>query len=152
VAFSPDGHRIVSGSFDDTLRLWNVETGEQEKKFTGHDVAIWDVAYSPDGKYVLSGADDETIRMWDVASEEEVRIFTAQGTWVTSVTFSPDGRHVLSGSGGKGAKGVLQLWDVRPIEEITEEVCGKRHILPQAEEQVREQHSIPEDVVLCPKA
>ena len=50
VAFSPDGHRIVSGSADDTVRLWDADTGQPVgQPLTGHTDAVYSVAFSPDG-------------------------------------------------------------------------------------------------------
>jgi len=56
VAFSPDGRYALSGSFDNTLKLWEVSTGREIRTFTGHSGSIYSVAFSPDGKYALSGA------------------------------------------------------------------------------------------------
>ena len=59
VAFSPDGSRIVSGGDDETLRLWNADTGQPiGEPLTGHTAAVLSVAFSPDGKRIASGGDD----------------------------------------------------------------------------------------------
>jgi WD40 repeat protein len=117
VAFSPDGQYVLSGSADGTLRLWDVETGEEVRIFTGHDDVIWSVAFSPDGQYVLSGSglpgsEDRTLRLWEVDTGEEVRIFASSRS-VASVTFSSDGQYALSGSDG-----TLRLWDVATGQEV----------------------------------
>jgi WD40 repeat protein len=65
VAFSPDGHRIVSGSNDLTLRLWDADTGQPiGAPFTGHTNWVTSVAFSPDGQRVVSGSNDATLRFW----------------------------------------------------------------------------------------
>jgi WD40 repeat protein len=64
VAFSRDGHRILSGSSDKTLRLWDVDTGQELHCFKKHLSTIWGVAFSPDGRYALSGSEDSTLRLW----------------------------------------------------------------------------------------
>ena len=57
VAFSPDGHRIVSGSLDKTVRIWNADTGTQiGAPLTGHTDRVTSVAFSPDGQRIISGS------------------------------------------------------------------------------------------------
>ncbi len=114
VAFSPDGRFVLSGSWDEMLRLWEVESGQEVRQFTGHSGDVRSVAFSPDGRYVLSGSSDKTLRLWEVATGQEVRRFTRHTGWVTSVAFSPDGRYVLSGSDDQA----LRLWDVATGQEV----------------------------------
>jgi WD40 repeat protein len=68
VAFSPDGRRIVSGSKDCTIKVWDATAGEVEKTLAGHSRAVLAVAFSPDGRRIVSGSEDETIKLWDVVS------------------------------------------------------------------------------------
>src|SRR5882757_5665779 len=66
VAFSPNGSKIVSGSGDKTIRVWDASTGvEMLPPLRGHDNWILSVAFSPDGSKIVSGSDDKTIRVWD---------------------------------------------------------------------------------------
>jgi WD40 repeat protein len=65
VAFSPDGHRLVTASNDDTVRIWNADTGQPiGPPLTGHTEAVSSVAFSPDGQRIVSGSHDNTVRMW----------------------------------------------------------------------------------------
>ena len=65
VAFSPDGKRIVSGSSDGTLKIWDAESAEQLQTLTGHTSKVLSVAFSPDGKRIVSGSRDRTLKVWD---------------------------------------------------------------------------------------
>ena len=64
--FSPDGTKVVSGSSDKTLRLWNVATGECEQTLAGHSAGVSSAGFSPDGTKVVSASYDETLRLWRV--------------------------------------------------------------------------------------
>ncbi|KAE9383988.1 WD40 repeat-like protein, partial [Gymnopus androsaceus JB14] len=64
VAFSPDGTRIVSGSYDHAIRIWDATTGAQiGDPLKGHEDSVLSVAFSPDGNRIVSGSDDKTIRL-----------------------------------------------------------------------------------------
>ena len=109
VAFSPNGRRVVSGSRDCTIRIWDTGTGELiAGPFEGHTYAVWAVAFSPDGTRVVSGSEDHTIRMWDTKAGELVAgPFEGHTYAVLSVAFSPDGRRVVSGSRDR----TIRIWD-----------------------------------------
>jgi WD40 repeat protein len=98
VAFYPDGKRVLSGSDDFMVRIWDAEIGEEQAPLEGHHDRVRSVAWSPDGKRVLSGSRDETIRIWDMATGEEQTVLKGHHNGVWSVAFSPDGKCVLSGS------------------------------------------------------
>jgi WD40 repeat protein len=66
VAFSPNGRLALSGGYEGTMRLWDIETGEQRHCFEGHQGAVYGVTFSPDGRLALSGGEDKTIRIWRV--------------------------------------------------------------------------------------
>ncbi len=114
VVFSPDGKTIASGSNDNTIKLWDAESGQELKTFKGHSNTVFSVVFSPDGKTIVSGSNDDTIRLWDVASEKELKIFRGHSGPVCSVAFSPDGKVLASG----GWDNVIRIWDVVSGQEL----------------------------------
>ncbi|NCQ94376.1 MAG: hypothetical protein GPJ13_04130, partial [Microcystis aeruginosa W11-06] len=73
VNFSPDGKTLVSGSRDKTIKLWNVETGQEIRTLKGHDDYVRSINFSPDGKTLVSGSADNTIKLWNVETGQEIR-------------------------------------------------------------------------------
>ncbi|MGH6815307.1 MAG: WD40 repeat domain-containing protein [Hyphomicrobiaceae bacterium] len=65
VAFAPDGARLLSGSADKSLKLWDAATGRLIRTFEGHSDSVTSVAFSPDGLRIASGGFDGTTRLWD---------------------------------------------------------------------------------------
>jgi WD40 repeat protein len=92
VAFSPDGTQVVSGSDDETVRLWHAATGAPLQTLEGHTSGVASVAFSPDGTQVVSGSYDETVRLWDAATGALLQTLEGHTGRVTSVAFSPDGK------------------------------------------------------------
>jgi WD40 repeat protein len=79
MAFSPDGWRIVSGSNDKTVRVWDAERGQELRCLRGHEYPVGSVAYSPDGRWIVSGSFDDTVRVWDAESGECVEVIEGSG-------------------------------------------------------------------------
>jgi hypothetical protein len=139
VAFCPDGRTILSGGGgyvkepgnsvlprECAARLWDVATGEEVRRFTGHTAPVRCVCFSPDGRQALTAgggretwngwpvAVDCTARLWDVAGGVELRRFTGHAAPVVSVAFFPDGHTAASA----GRDGTLRLWNVRTGAEL----------------------------------
>ena len=109
VAFSPDGKRFISGSYDRTIKIWNAATGKEIMTLEGHNRCVNSVAYSPKGDYIVSGGDDNTIRIWDAwTGSLENTIQAKHEAGVSGVAFSSDGRRIVSCSMYESA---IKIWD-----------------------------------------
>ncbi|KIN97133.1 hypothetical protein M404DRAFT_37720, partial [Pisolithus tinctorius Marx 270] len=122
VAFSPDGKRIVSGSRDKTVRVWDVEGGVQiGNPLEGHSDGVYSVAFSPDGKRIVSGSEDNTGRVWDVEGGVQIGSpLEGHTDPVYSVAFSPEGKRIVSGSGDN----TVRVWDVEGGVQIGSSLEG----------------------------
>ncbi|KIK14326.1 hypothetical protein PISMIDRAFT_67605, partial [Pisolithus microcarpus 441] len=122
VGFSHDGKRIVSGSRDKTVRVWDVEGSVQVgSPLEGHTDDVTSVGFSPDGKRIASGSVDKTVRVWDVEGGVQIGSPLQGHTRdVTSVGFSPDGKRIVSGSVDK----TVRVWDVEGCVQIGSPLQG----------------------------
>jgi WD40 repeat protein len=98
VCFSPHGTRVVSGSYDKTVRVWDTQSGAQVlPPFRGHLDYVTSVNFSPDGLHIVSGSRDHTIILWDATTGvQSLPAFQGHLAWVNSVCFSPDGARIIS--------------------------------------------------------
>ena len=108
VAVSPDGRRVVSGSKDNTIRIWDMDSGECLKTLEGHHGDVTAVAVSPDGRRIVSGSADRTIRIWNMDSGECLKTSEGHHRGVTAVAVYSDGRHIVSGS----FDCTIRIWDM----------------------------------------
>ncbi|KAF5831268.1 WD40-repeat-containing domain protein [Dunaliella salina] len=107
VAFTPDGASLVSGSDDNTLKLWDVTSGCCTATLEGHSNRVYSVAVSVDGRTAASGSQDMSVKLWDLGNQRCRATLTGHTKWVKCVAFSPDGATGASGSGDY----TIRLWD-----------------------------------------
>src|SRR6266702_2391580 len=109
IAWSPDGKILASPSVDQTIRLWDAQTGQHLRTLEGHSNSVISVAWSPDGKTLASGADDKTIRFWDAQTGRTLRTLKGHSNRVNGIAWSPDGKTLASGADDK----TIRLWDAQ---------------------------------------
>ena len=107
-AISADNRTLVSGSWDETAKVWDLQTGTNSATFTGHDDALLCVAISPNGEEVASAGWDDTIWIWDRKTGKGIRALTGHRGSILSLAFSADGKWLVSGSEDRTAR----LWEV----------------------------------------
>jgi WD40 repeat protein/serine/threonine protein kinase len=140
-SFSPDGTRIVTGSFDNTAKIWDAQTGKELLGLTGHTFGVKSASFSPDGTRIVTGSFDNTAKIWEVPS---ARRFPPQGgslgaaggverdseglartgkilltlkghtNFVNSAAFRADGARVVTASNDQTAK----VWDAHTGKEL----------------------------------
>ncbi len=107
VSFSVDGQALASASSDETVRIWNISTGEC-LRILQHTDRVRTVVFSPNNKIIASGSFDHIVRIWDILTGECFKIFTGHNRPVTSLSFSPNGQIIASGSYDKN----IILWNI----------------------------------------
>ena len=118
VAFTHDGERMVTGSYDHSLRLWRVQNGGLITILKGHTDKVRSVAISPQEDIIASGSWDYTIRLWNGRTGQFIKTLANQGTSVGSLSFSPSGRYLVSGVGTKGIGNDCHVWSIPDGKEI----------------------------------
>jgi len=114
VAVHPTGTHLVSGGYDTTLRLFDLETNKVSRTMNGHQLSVCSTVFNPHGNLIISGSKDNTIKFWDVVSGACVKTFTGHLGEVTSVEMNVSGTYLLTSSKDNSNR----LWDVRMCRPI----------------------------------
>jgi guanine nucleotide-binding protein subunit beta-2-like 1 protein len=111
VVISSDGQFALSGSWDGTLRLWDLNSGTTTRRFVGHSKDVLSVAFSADNRQIVSGSRDRTIKLWNTLAECKYTIEDLGHTdWVTCVRFSPNAANPLIVS--CGCDKLVKVWNL----------------------------------------
>jgi WD40 repeat protein/DNA-binding SARP family transcriptional activator len=111
---SPDNRYLVTADFSGPARLWDIQTGQEVRGFSGDTSGIDCVDFSPDGKYIAVGTTGTIVWLWEVSTGRKVQAFSGHTSAVQDVAFSPDGRYVASASADRTAR----LWDTQSGKSI----------------------------------
>jgi len=112
VVISSDGQFALSGSWDSTLRLWDLNTGNTTRRFVGHEKDVLSVAFSADNRQIVSGSRDKTIKLWNTLGECKYTIKEDSHTeWVSSVRFSPNTQNPVIVSAGWDK--LVKVWNLQ---------------------------------------
>ena len=134
LSFTPDSAQLISGSFDKTIKLWQLDTGEVIETLTDdRRKGVFALAVSPDGKLLASGSWDERIELWDLETGKLLQHLTHHQASVRSLAISPDSKTLVSGSFDRtivlwslpDGKVIKTLTDPEPIAAIALSADGK---------------------------
>lgn len=112
--FLPDGNRLLSGSHDGKMKLWDLRSQRVLATFKGHNAPVNCLALSPGATRVVSASFDKTLVLWDIATQKRLQEFTGHTAEVWRVGFSSDGRRIVSAS----RDGTARIWDVNTGKEL----------------------------------
>jgi hypothetical protein len=113
-SFSPDGSRIVTGSADQTAKVWDARTGALALTLKWHASAVRSASFSPDGSRIVTASGDRTAKIWDARTGAFALTLKGHTDWVNSASFSPVGSRIITASHDKTAK----VWDANSGDEV----------------------------------
>ena len=112
IAFSPDGRSFVSGSDDNSVRIWNIRDGSSKRlPVTDEAVYFLSVVFRPDGRYIAAGDTRHSLCIWDSRTHKIVANWEGHSYYVWCLEFTPDGNGLMSGS----ADTTVKYWDVSSL-------------------------------------
>ncbi len=146
LAFRPDGKRLVTGSYDATVRFWDLETGKASGVFKGHSDFVYDVAFWPDGKSVISSSKDRTVKRINADSATEMRTYGEHNEDVLAIAVRPDGTGFVSAGDEPSIRSWLPDADKSakkvgvhggPVQQLAFSRDGKRLVSASGDKSIR---------------
>ena len=113
---SPDSTRIVTGSGDNTAKVWDARTGTALLELKGHTREVWSVSFSPDSTRIVTGSLDRTAKVWNARTGTALLELKGYTGGLNIVSFSPDGTRIVTGSGP-----TAKVWNARTGQEVKDE-------------------------------
>lgn len=127
VVMSSDGQFALSGSWDKTLRLWDLSAGKTTRQFTGHTKDVLSVAFSADNRQIVSGSRDNTIKLWNTLGQCKYTIQDdSHSEWVSCVRFSPNTQNPIIVSCGWDA--MVKVWNLTNCKIKTNHMGHKGYL------------------------
>jgi len=121
VVISSDGQFALSSSWDRTLRLWDLNSGQTTRRFVGHTGDVLSVAFSADNRQIVSASRDRTIKLWNTLAECKYTIVDDGHTeWVSAVRFSPAPQNPVIVSAGWDKK--VKVWNLTNCKLRTDHI------------------------------
>merc|ERR1719242_806184 len=130
VVLSSDGHFALSGSWDKTLRLWDLSTGNTTRRFESHTKDVMSVAFSADNRQIVSGSRDKSIKLWNTLAQCKYTIQEeGHGDWVSCVRFSPNNQNPIIVSCGWDK--YVKVWNPFSVSLLLDSVFALGQGIPQ---------------------
>ena len=127
LVLTPDDKKLISGSWDGTVRVWDVETGKADPILESHKSKIYSLALSRDGKRAASGGGNGELYLWDLEANSELAHLEGHDdeSEVNGVAFTPDGKQLISAA----SDGDIRIWEVPSGKELGKIAGPKEGIL-----------------------
>jgi len=107
IDYAPERNKITAGSYDYSIKVWDVTSKQVELTLEGHEKSTLPVAFSPDEKYLASGSLDRTVKLWNAKTGELLKTLKIHTDNIYDIEFHPSGNYFASASRDK----TIRLWD-----------------------------------------